>query len=694
MHLAGRLALLAVSALALVGCGRVRNCKSGTAFLQVELSGAALEGDSLTLAIAVNGGPPRTTTLRHNPGSASGTVEIDFSGRYPTNARVNVIATVTKSGTPVATGTTAFTALAGCSSATLTVGSSIGTGDAGGNTGGDAGDGGAPADLTGAVAVTIGTPAMDIYTHGSVNVQVVVTGPADSVALLVDGNPLATVTAPYQYTWDTSGVAEGPHMLVARATHLGTSHDSSARTIVVDRTPPTVTARVPTPGNSNVELLAPITVSFSEPMLPASVNDQALTVTVGGTAVSRGPTLSADGKTLTITPDLSAATLPANLVVTLNPSLTDLAGNPVTQPATAWSWSIPIWQSLDTAALPTSGVKNIHRIAVDGSGNISLAYFQTLITGNNSYVIAYDGTNWNTLGGGPVTSKDISDYVVSPRGDMFVANTRGPLTLQTLSGGMWQTLASQPLSSLEYSMTVDNTGAPIVATVSAKTLTIQRYVNGAWSQMGQTLAADTGSTSKILVRVSGAGVPYVVFNQISTVAPTHEWLRVYSFSTNTNMWQSVTGDPIDQGAGVSGYHFVQLGFTFGIGSYGLISFFDAANWYLYQISFDGTLTHNPLPNGLKLPSTTTIPDGVVIGVTRTDGLLWGYTQPNGPQLLSWTLFTEKSGALGPWNAIGSDPLFTCFDFPSLATDLQDRPLMAWTDGNNALHVWRGNQPLP
>jgi Bacterial Ig-like domain/Bacterial Ig domain len=97
-----------------------------------------------------------------------------------------------------------------------------------------------------ACTVSIVAPGSTAYTEGAVAFQVSISGTVpDTVELLRDGGPLATLTPPYQYTWDTSAEAEGTHEIVARATQGPTVFASEPRAVVVSRTPHTIAISTP-----------------------------------------------------------------------------------------------------------------------------------------------------------------------------------------------------------------------------------------------------------------------------------------------------------------------------------------------------------------------------------------------------------------------------------------------------------------
>jgi hypothetical protein len=216
--------------------------------------------------------------------------------------------------------------------------------------------------------VSIVTPKATAYTNATIGITVAVNGNSIAkVELLVDGSVLATLPAPYVYNWETTQVAEGAHQVVARATFASRTVDSDARTIVVDRTPPTVMAQTPAPGAANVSVHAPITVQFSEAIAPETVDDQSVTLSAGlNKTLPKTLALSADGTTLSLAPtSLSSLALPALVSGGVNSGIKDLAGNPL-QPA-AWSWNVPSGIVIGTpfpAQPPNNGA-----VVIDKTGN-------------------------------------------------------------------------------------------------------------------------------------------------------------------------------------------------------------------------------------------------------------------------------------------------------------------------------------
>jgi hypothetical protein len=198
-------------------------------------------------------------------------------------------------------------------------------------------------------SLQITSPAVLSYTNGAVTVTVAATGfpSPPTVTLYVDDSAVPTQLAPasnYRLLWPTANVAEGSRTLRAQARYEGRDIVSAPVTVVVDRTPPNIVALTPEPGASDVSLRAPIQMRFSEPIAPATIANGTGTLTFGSTKVFMTTTLSPDGLlgTIAIT-DFESVQLPARATLALPAPITDLAGNALVPPATAWQWAIPAW---------------------------------------------------------------------------------------------------------------------------------------------------------------------------------------------------------------------------------------------------------------------------------------------------------------------------------------------------------------
>jgi Bacterial Ig-like domain/Bacterial Ig domain len=375
----------------------------------------------------------------------------------------------------------------------------------------------------------IASPASNTSTNGIVAVAVDVTGgtaPA-AIQLLEDGNVLATLDspAPYTFSWDTKGIADGTHTLVAKATVDGESIASAPVTITVDRTAPTVVATTPAPGATNVVLRAPIVVTFSEPILASSFTASAVTLQVGGAVVPTTPTLSSDGMSATIAiADLSSFALPATFSVALATTITDLVGNALTVPTAPWTWSVPDWIKYAPIASTT-----VPAVAVGPSFQPVMAYTRCIASGSTCvddlFVAASDGQAWNSLGQVPnligpgSLDLDAQGHAVVA-GIGAVGGSLPSLLLATWNGSAWDSSISPLGIDTTYEFTaspivrLDPSGRPVVAWKDAVTATeadvgVARWTGTSWDRsFGKFGLTSAGSASLIL---DGSGNPIVGF---------------------------------------------------------------------------------------------------------------------------------------------------------------------------------------
>ena len=96
--------------------------------------------------------------------------------------------------------------------------------------------------------------------------------------------------------------------------------------MTVDSTAPAISARSPAPDATGVAVGTTVTVTFSEALAPASVDDTSITLSDGANDVSGTVTLSSGDTTIVFTPD---ADLEGDTTysVTVSSSVTDIAGN-------------------------------------------------------------------------------------------------------------------------------------------------------------------------------------------------------------------------------------------------------------------------------------------------------------------------------------------------------------------------------
>ncbi|MBZ4333145.1 Ig-like domain-containing protein [Corallococcus sp. AS-1-12] len=266
------------------------------------------------------------------------------------------------------------------------------------------------------LSVTVGKPGVLVvnwvvptpgqaYTRGPLLLQFTVEGgAAEQVEILKNATVLVKPTgSPYSFTWDTTSEAEGTYQLSIRATRGGAVFTSAPRTVIVDRTAPTVASFLPAKDAATVGVHDSIQVTFSEPMNPLSVTEAAVGLKTGtGDTIAKSVALSADSKTLTVTP-LSALTTPSTVQVDLSAAasaLTDLAGNGVVS-APAWSFAVPTWLPLGGAISAEGGATPANEVVLklDLEDQPVIAWTESDGTARNVYVSRWTGTSWIILGG-------------------------------------------------------------------------------------------------------------------------------------------------------------------------------------------------------------------------------------------------------------------------------------------------------
>jgi hypothetical protein len=384
-----------------------------------------------------------------------------------------------------------------------------------------------------AATLRIASPASDVSTNGTVAITVAVDGGAAPVTiqLVVDGATLTTLSAPapYRYSWDTTGIGEGQHTLLAQATVDGQLIASPPVTVIVDRTAPIIASMVPAAGAVNVVLRAPITVTFSEPIAASSFTSSSVALQAGGTVVATTATLSADGLSAVVTiADFSSFALPATFSATLAPTITDLVGNAIKAPV-AWSWNVPDWIKYASVGSSTQPA-----LAVGPNFQPTLAYTRCLTAAGASscaddlFVAASDGQAWNSLGQVPALVGPGS-LDLDPQGRPIVAGvgvaaglSDVSLRLASWNGSDWDssiapfTIATTSAVVANPLVRLDPSGHPVVAwrdgiaSINAD-LGVARWTGTAWDQsFGKFGLTNAESASLVL---DGSGNPIVGFSQ-------------------------------------------------------------------------------------------------------------------------------------------------------------------------------------
>lgn len=346
------------------------------------------------------------------------------------------------------------------------------------------------------------------YTRGELPVSVSVSGkPPVRVELRLSGQFVGNMLpnadgSEWTLVLDTTTRPQGTYELSAAAVRedpLLPKVISTGRTVVIDRTPPQVAQRTPTPGNSEVSPFSDVLAVFSEPVDPTSLatpedsTETRVALLVGGptgTVVPVAFVLEPDGVTLRLTP---GGPLPTNTSYTVRlRNITDLAGNPLAD--TSWNFSVPVFARLspDLRAVQADGtpifVQGRPELAIDNAG-------RTLVVS---------------------ASADLGQVGIQVR--------------RQLLNGTWESLETLPVTApvLELSMALNNLGLPVVAWTqnspntagcTSTTLAPQLFVAslgaGGWQRLGDTDLNLGPCTRPTLPRVAvdGQGRPVLVSAQ-------------------------------------------------------------------------------------------------------------------------------------------------------------------------------------
>ncbi len=426
-----------------------------------------------------------------------------------------------------------------------------------------AGPGTPPSDDTD-LRVTLTSPSGTVYVASTITVQVAVEGAPDLVRLLRDDEAFVTLTPPYTYVWDTVAEPEGSYALRAWARRGGVSVESDARTVVVDRTRPTVVERRPHPGDDNVWHAEPITVTFSEALLPSTVAPGTVVLeAVGGAELDVSLELDAAGVVLTVTPE-TLVTGPAELRLGLSDAITDLAGNALIAPA-AWTWSLPAWQLMGGESLNVDPMISTQSasMALTSAGNPVVLWLEdnpTSYPPTDLYVKRWDGSTWELLGGsldegslGPMYC--YHELTLTPDDTPVVGWVRATnvtdvgVVVQRWDGSAWLPFGDVPFTADDgsprwASVTTDADGAPLLAWSEFKDglsrVHVARWTGATWSYLGGPRARVPGQDawSPHLV-VDGDGRPLVAW--IEAVEPPDSGRDVFVDRWNGTTWEPLGG---------------------------------------------------------------------------------------------------------------------------------------------------------
>jgi hypothetical protein len=319
-----------------------------------------------------------------------------------------------------------------------------------------------------------------------------------------------------------------------------------------------ITQRQPSSNDNGVWAFAPLEVEFSRPLDETTIAS-AVQLQARGETVPFTGSLDGTGRRLRLTLDAIPA-LPARVNISIGSALRSVDG--VAFPGDSWAWDYPLWQAPSTptpgpssasgglglavagsrevlVAYPTSTALGIARLVGDGDSWTQLPEIRPVLEGASLQVVAalgsssvaptvvwletaseqesvhvarFDGTAWQTLGGGPAaTGASLRPQSRLVDGGAVVVAFQSALdevTLLRAGGDAWSALGSTLKDSGlgEWTFALDDQGDPLVAYVNdGSQITVQRWQSG-WTELGSIARQRQGAADLQLAWVDGHAV--------------------------------------------------------------------------------------------------------------------------------------------------------------------------------------------
>ncbi len=347
-------------------------------------------------------------------------------------------------------------------------------------------DAGEPPDLpdggTLPLSAAISSPVETAYTSDSITLTVATTGRPDVIELLRNGVFVSRLSKPYEYTWNTSGFAEGEYVFHVRARKGSTQVLSEPRVVHVDRTVPQISSRYPEPESAAIWSTEYIKIGFSEPLLRESVVSSHFEVTNRSVVV----TVSEDGLSvyLGLVPGIVGGD---DVTVVSKTGPTDRAGNLLLE--SRWKVAAPLLMPMAPSVATSPGLGQIRdpAILLDAKGWF-VAYSE--YSGDAFNIRVKVGPEWTEMGGpisavqGNGTNASSPRLIRGPSGNLVLAfvetdNTGAPIVfVYEWSGSAWVLFGSQPNAAAGLAPSLAMSQG--VLYLSAGTRDVFKWSAGAW----------------------------------------------------------------------------------------------------------------------------------------------------------------------------------------------------------------------
>jgi hypothetical protein len=376
------------------------------------------------------------------------------------------------------------------------------------------------------LTVSLTQPSNTVYTNGTVAVQAVVGGNPESVELLKNNTVLSVLNTPYNFSWNTSNETEASYEIKVRIKRGAETLESAPQTVVVDRTPPTLTSRKPAAADTNAYLADEISLTASEALLPSSISTSTVFLKKGIAILENIPVqVSLENQTKIVLRPTQLPTLPETFRPELG-AVTDLAGN--TLQIAEQTFSAPDWQFVGNTKVGDFGSLSDQALALGADKQPVVAYLEEKNPNYTVRVKRFDGTAWQELGtgvGSAAPNKIEEPLLVLDGNTPIVAWLEGSsgskvINVKRWDGTAWQTLGNALNSSLtgasNLQLAISKTGTVVVSRaqfnlLAAATQWRVSFLSGSqWQSYGDAYTKSANSSEAHLV-LDGAGLPALAF---------------------------------------------------------------------------------------------------------------------------------------------------------------------------------------
>ncbi|AKQ63209.1 hypothetical protein A176_000121 [Myxococcus hansupus] len=389
------------------------------------------------------------------------------------------------------------------------------------------------------------------YVNGNLLVTVRFQGSTpDKVELLHDGELLATLVPPFQFTWDTRGQEERVHRLQARTEWEGRDVLSEELLVSVDRTRPDVAHLVPRHDNHTFVEASTFRVTFTEPIHVTEPDALKFEYTVHGETWRATLELSEDKRSLSAPIMMRPPGLMQPLDGASSLSLegiTDLAGNPFrenvfTGPLDAWTWTVPAYKrelvSMGRAAGRPAVAMDAEHSAVVAIADASLVPLSLPASfGDWMVVHRQSGETWSRMGNpfplGIQVQVSNPSLALDSEGNPMVAflqriwgQSRRTLEVYRWTSSEWVPMGSSlnapdGAEVHDAALVVDSEGRPVVAWGASDGIHVARWEAETWQPLGEVQREGIASEARIVthapaISADGSGGIFLAWAEAET----------------------------------------------------------------------------------------------------------------------------------------------------------------------------------